>query len=63
MKAKSKWDSRLYRTRQYLKWAWADTKKDIRSGKGFLAGQARWYFGLAVIVVLLAIAKFGFGLI
>jgi hypothetical protein len=56
------WDSRLYRTRQYAKWAWADLKKDFVSGNGVLASQARWYFGLAIIITLLGIAKFGFGL-
>lgn len=56
------WDSRLYRTRQYAKWAWADVKKDFVSGDGALASQARNYFALAVIITLLGIAKFGFGL-
>ena len=56
------WDSRLYRTLQYAKWAWADLKKDFVSGNGVLASQARWYFGLAIIITLLGIAKFGFGL-
>ena len=55
------WDSRLYRTRQYAKWAWADVKKDFVSGNGLLASRARWYSGVAVIIALLGIAKFGFG--
>lgn len=56
------WDSRLYRTRQYAKWAWADVKKDFVSGDGILASRVRWYFGVAIIITLLGIAKFGFGL-
>ena len=56
------WDSRLYRTRQYAKWAWADAKKDFVSGDGALASRVRYYLALAVIITLLGIAKFGFGL-
>lgn len=55
-------DSRLYRTRQYAKWAWADVKKVLASGNGVLASQMRWYSGMMIIIILLGIAKFGFGL-
>jgi hypothetical protein len=61
MTPKSKWDSRLYRTRQYLKWSWADTKRDLKSGNGVLASMACRQLLLLALVILFAIAKFGFG--
>jgi len=62
MKPKSNRDPKLHNFRRNLKWAWADAKKDLVSGDGQLASSARFYLAVGVIIVLGAIAKFGFGL-
>jgi len=54
-------DPKLHSFRRNLKGAWADVKKDFISGDGALASSARFYATMAVIIFLMAIAKFGFG--
>ena len=62
MEHKSNGDPKLHSFRRNLKGAWADLKKDLVSGDGVLVSQVRFYLAVGVIIFLMAIAKFGFGL-
>jgi hypothetical protein len=62
MKPKSKQGPKLHNFRRNLKWAWADLKKDLVSGDGLLVSRVRFYLAVLVIIILMAIAKFGLGL-
>lgn len=55
-------DPKLHSFRRNLKWAWADLKKDLISGDGLLVSNVRFYLAVGVVIFLMAIAKFGFGL-
>jgi hypothetical protein len=62
MKPKSKQGPKLHSFRRNLKGAWADVKNDFISGDGALVFRVRFYLAVAVVILLGAIAKFGFGL-
>ena len=55
-------DQKLHTFRRNLKWAWADLKKDLISGDGTLVWTIRFQLAALVLIILMAIAKFGFGL-
>jgi hypothetical protein len=61
MENKSNRDPKLHSFRRNLKWSWSDTKKELRSGTGVLGSLARMQLIALAIVILFAIAKFGFG--
>ena len=62
MEPKSERDPKLHRFRRNLKWSWADLKKDLISGDGLLVSRVRFQLAVLLIIILMAIAKFGFGL-
>ena len=52
---------KLHSFRRNLKWTWADLKKDLVSGDGLLVSMVRYRLAVLLVIILMAIAKFGFG--